>query len=62
MTVTNILGLTSIAIFYLFMVSPRDTGVNLFTLTSLTSYDQAERLLPTFINVFFLFLHEKSVC
>ena len=42
------------------MVSPRETGVNLFTLTSLTSYDQAERLLPTFINVFFLFLHEKA--
>jgi len=27
MTITNILGLTSIMVFYLFMVSPRETGV-----------------------------------
>jgi len=37
MTVANILGLTSIAIFYLFMASPRKTGANLFTPTGLTA-------------------------
>jgi len=35
MTVTKILGLTSIVVFYLFMVSSREIGVNLFALTSL---------------------------
>jgi len=35
MIVINILGLTSIVVFYLFMVSPREIGVNLFTVTSL---------------------------
>jgi len=34
MTVTKILGLV---VFYLFMVSPRETAVNLLTLTSLTT-------------------------
>jgi len=39
MTVTKIglLGLTSIVVFYLCMVSPRETGVNLFTLPSHTT-------------------------
>jgi len=38
----------SIVVVYLFIVSPCETGVNLFTLTSL----YAASLLPTFINIF----------
>jgi len=37
MTVTKILGLTSIVVFYLFMVLTREIGVNLFIFTSLTT-------------------------
>jgi len=49
MTVTYILGLTSIVIFYLFMVSPHETkSSNIFTLTSLTSKQNVYQRLWTF--------------